>query len=58
MSKTVTVRRYGFKSRNQFPLFMIWDEDFENGEFVYACVIFSTMWLRSWSWWKYKLGLR
>ena len=52
------VRRYGFKSRNQLPLFMIWDEDWENGEVVYAGVVFSTMWLRSLPWWKYKLGLK
>jgi hypothetical protein len=38
-----TKRRYGFKSRNQLPLFMIWDEDWYGGEVVYARVVFNSM---------------
>lgn len=39
----MTKRRWGFKSKNQLPLFMIWEEDWENDEVVYARVIFNSM---------------
>lgn len=35
-------RRFGFKSRKQLPLFMIWEEECSFGEVVYARVLFST----------------
>lgn len=34
--------RFGFKSKNQLPLFMIWKEYIENNEVVHAEVIFMT----------------
>lgn len=35
-------RRWGFKSKKQLPLFMVWDELWEDGEVVHAWVVFST----------------
>ncbi|PYY28324.1 hypothetical protein [Paenibacillus illinoisensis] len=32
--------RFGFKSKNQLPLFMVWREWNENGETVFAKVLF------------------
>ncbi len=32
--------RFGFKSKSQLPLFMIWREWWEDGEVVFAEVIF------------------
>lgn len=34
--------RWGFKSKDQLPLFMIWEEEIENGEVVFARVIFNS----------------
>lgn len=34
--------RWGFKSINQLPLFMIWREYWVNGEVSFAEVIFSS----------------
>lgn len=39
---TGTKIRFGFKSKNQLPFFMIWEETWENGEVVMGHVIFST----------------
>jgi len=35
-------RRWGFKSKKQLPLFMIWDEEWHEGEVVFAWVIFNS----------------
>jgi hypothetical protein len=35
--------RFGFKGRDKLPIFMIWKEYYEGGEFVYASVIFNSM---------------
>ena len=40
---TKIVHRWGFKNKNQLPLFMIWDEYWENGEVVYAIVRFNSI---------------
>lgn len=40
-----TVLRFGFRGKNQLPLFMIWREYWENGEVVYAIVVFNS---RNW----------
>jgi len=37
-----TKRRFGFKSKTQLPLFMVWDEFWENGEIVHATVRFNS----------------
>lgn len=39
--KTKTRIRIGFKSKTQAPLFMIWKEFIENGEVVFAKVLFQ-----------------
>lgn len=39
---TGTVRRFGFKSRTQWPIFMVWEEDWHEGEIQMAWVLFST----------------
>jgi len=45
---TGTVRRFGFggpwmkgKKQGQLPLFMIWDEEWLDGEVVFAKIIFK-----------------
>ncbi len=38
-----TIIRFGFKSDKQLPLLMVWREFWEQGEVVYAEVIFSSM---------------
>lgn len=35
--------KFGFKSKNQLPLFMVWREWWENGEVVFADVLFSSL---------------
>jgi hypothetical protein len=40
--KMRTKIRFGFRGKNQLPLFMIWREHIENGEVVHAEVIFKT----------------
>jgi len=35
--------RFGFKGKRQHPLFMIWREYIENGQVVYARVLFNSM---------------
>lgn len=35
-------RRWGFKSKTQLPLFMIWDEYWENGEVLNAMMVFNS----------------
>jgi len=39
---TKTIRRWGFKGKNQIPLFMIWDEYWDEGEVTYARVVFNS----------------
>ena len=39
MKKTIT--RFGFRSKTQAPLFMVWQEEYINGELDYARDIFS-----------------
>jgi hypothetical protein len=40
-------RRFGFKGKNQLPLFMIWDEIWVNNELIHAVVIFNSRdWIR------------
>ena len=38
-----TIRRWGFKSKKQLPLFMIWEEDWQAGQVVGARVIFNSI---------------
>lgn len=40
--------RFGFKGRNQLPLFMVWREYLHDGECLYASVIFNSgnLWKR------------
>lgn len=40
MAKIIT--RWGFKSKNQLPLFMVWREHWIDGDVVYADVIFNS----------------
>lgn len=47
-----TVRRWGFKSRKQLPLFMVWEEYRHNGEVEHATVIFTTWYMREGWWWR------
>ena len=47
-----TVRRWGFKSRNQLPLFMVWEEYWHGGEVAHATVLFSTRDMRQGWWWR------
>lgn len=42
MSKTRVVRHWGFKGPKQLPLFMIWEEYWDNGEVSYARVLFNS----------------
>jgi hypothetical protein len=35
--------RFGFKSRNQLQLFMVWREEWFCGEVIYARVLFNSM---------------
>ena len=35
--------RFGFKSRKQTPLFMIWKEYWESGEVIFAAVIINSV---------------
>lgn len=39
----VTKLRFGFKGKNQLPLFMVWKEWWEDGDVVYAKVLFNSM---------------
>lgn len=41
MMKTYRIR-FGFKGKYQLPLFMIFKEEVENGEVVFAWVIFNS----------------
>lgn len=42
-----TKLRWGFKGRNQLPLFMVWREVWDGGEVVHADVLFNTQdWIR------------
>lgn len=34
--------RWGFRSKKQLPLFMIWREEWYHGEVVYAWVLFDS----------------
>ena len=38
-----TKRKWGFLSKRQLPLFMIWEEDWFDGDVVYARIIFNSM---------------
>ena len=38
----MTKCRWGFKSKKQLPLFMIWKEEWHNGEVSFAWVIFNS----------------
>lgn len=44
--------RFGFKGKNQIPLFMIWREYWSCGQVVYADVIYildvPSRWFRKW----------
>jgi hypothetical protein len=43
-SKPVTRIRFGFRGKNQLPLFMLWREYLdETGEVFYAAVIFEVV---------------
>jgi hypothetical protein len=42
-SVQTTHRRFGFKGKHQLPLFMIWDEYWEDGKVVFARVVFNSM---------------
>lgn len=44
---TGEVKRWGFKSKTQLPLFMMWTEYWVNGEVEYAQVTFNT-----YRWWE------
>lgn len=35
--------RFGFKGKNQLPLFMVWREFWQNGEVVHGAVLFNSM---------------
>jgi hypothetical protein len=35
--------RFGFKSKNQLPLFLVWRECWEDGEVTFAWTIFNSM---------------
>ena len=37
-----TKRRWGFRSKNQLPLFLIWEELWYGDEIVHATVIFNS----------------
>lgn len=37
-----TKTRWGFKSRTQLPLFMVWREYWQDGDVVHVTVLFST----------------
>lgn len=39
--------RWGFKSKNQLALFMVWREWWHDGEVIYAEVLFTS---RDWIW--------
>ncbi len=38
----MTKVRWGLKSKNQIPLFMVWREFWEDGEVVHANVLFNS----------------
>jgi hypothetical protein len=42
-----TKLRFGFRSKKQLPLFMLWREYWEDGVVVFAHEIFSIDWPRS-----------
>jgi hypothetical protein len=37
-----TVRRFGFRGKNQMPILMVWDEVWHGGEIVHATVVFDS----------------
>jgi hypothetical protein len=37
----IRVLRFGFKSKNQLPLFLVWHEFWYNNEIVFASVLFK-----------------
>ncbi len=43
--RTMRKIRWGFKSKKQLPLFMVWEEIWEGGRVVHAKVLFTT-----WDW--------
>lgn len=49
---------YGFKSKTQLYLFMVWREDYQEGELLGASVVFSTRDLRQAYFWKHWLWRR
>lgn len=50
-----TVRRWGFKSKKQLPLFMVWDEHWAGGEVVGGHVIVNSM---DWPNWRLRRWMR
>ena len=36
--------RFGFKGKDQKPLFIIWREYLENGDIVFGKVLFNSYW--------------
>ena len=44
--------RFGFKGKDQLPLFMIWREWLDMGEVIHADVLFTTFYLRQAWWWR------
>jgi len=40
----MTRRKWGFRSKKQIPLFLIWDEEIDvtSGEVVFAWVVFNS----------------
>lgn len=48
----VTKVKWGFKSHCQGPLFMLWREWWEDGNVVFAKVIYSTDRLFCWHGWR------
>ena len=35
-------RRWGFKSKTQLPLFMVWEEEWFDGEVIFGTVLFNS----------------
>jgi hypothetical protein len=40
--KNGNIIRWGFKSKNQLSLFMIWEEEWSNNEVIFAWVLFNS----------------
>ena len=40
--KNGNIIRWGFMSKNQLPLFMVWEEEWSNNEVVFAWVRFNS----------------